>query len=334
MHICHIIASYGTGGMEGHVVTLCDELSKEHQVSVLVPPWFTEKFSSRVRVVPMRGLLGNRFSPVVRFFLWRQLKRLNPDIVHAHGGKAARMIVTPFLFARFKRVATVHGVKNHFLFLRCFDRIISVSSVVAEQLGKIPTDVILNGVAHAGNFPAGGTAPRSPKRVIAVGRLAPVKGFDVLLNAWVDVTDAHLTLVGDGPERQALEKLAGKLNIKDRVNFMGTRSDVPALLADSDLMVISSRREGMPLVFAEALHTRRQVVSTAVGGMRDLLPPEFLVPPENPEALAATINRALENWNAGTTQFETLWKMAKTELTVEAMTAKTVAVYKRVLGAA
>jgi glycosyltransferase involved in cell wall biosynthesis len=309
-------------------------LSKQHQVSVLVPPWFTEKFSSRVRVVPMRGLLGNRFSPVVRFFLWRQLKRLNPDIVHAHGGKAARMIVMPFLFARFKRVATVHGVKNHFLFLRCFDRIISVSSVVAEQLGKIPTDIILNGVAHAGNFPTGSTAPHSPKRVIAVGRLAPVKGFDVLLNAWVDVKDAQLTLVGDGPERQSLEKLAEKLNIKDRVNFLGTRSDVPGLLADSDLMVISSRREGMPLVFAEALHTRRQVVSTAVGGMRDMLPPEFLVPPGNPEALAATINRALESWNAGKTQFEPLWKMAKTELTVEAMTAKTVSVYKRVLGAA
>jgi glycosyltransferase involved in cell wall biosynthesis len=334
MHICHIIASYGTGGMEGHVVTLCDELSKEHQVSVLVPPWFTEKFSSRVRVVPMRGLLGNRFSPVVRFFLWRQLKRLNPDIVHAHGGKAARMIVMPFLFARFKRVATVHGVKNHFLFLRCFDRIISVSSVVAEQLGKIPTDIILNGVAHAGNFPTGSTAPHSPKRVIAVGRLAPVKGFDVLLNAWVDVKDAQLTLVGDGPERKNLEALAGKLNIKDRVNFLGTRSDVPALLADSDLMVISSRREGMPLVFAEALHTRRQVVSTAVGGMRDMLPPEFLVPPGNPEALAATINRALENWNAGKTQFEPLWKMAKTELTVEAMTRKTIAVYAQVLNVA
>jgi glycosyltransferase involved in cell wall biosynthesis len=76
------------------------------------------------------------------------------------------------------------------------------------------------------------------------------------------------------------------------------------------------------------------VVSTAVGGMRDMLPPEFLVPPENPEALASAINRALENWNAGNTQFEPLWEMAKTELTVEAMTRKTIAVYAQVLNVA
>ena len=331
MHICHIIASYGTGGMEGHIVTLCNALSETHQVSVLAPPWFKGKFSDRVRVVPVSGLLGSRFSPFVRFSLWRQLHRLNPDVVHAHGGKAARFLATPFLFDHFKRVATVHGVKSRCSFLRQFDGIISVSKVVAEQLGNIPSDIILNGVAHAGKFPTGSAVTHNPKRVIAVGRLAPVKGFDVLLNAWAHVKEAQLTLVGDGPERHALETLAGKLKINDRVVFAGFRSDVPALLADSDLVVFSSRREGMPLVFAEALHVRRQVVSTAVGGMRDLLPPEFLVPPENPTALAAAINHALDNWDAGTAQFEPLWEMAQKELTIEAMTEKTAAVYARIL---
>ena len=333
MHICHIIASYGTGGMEGHIVTLCDALSEIHQVSVLAPPWFNGKFSDRVRVVSVSGLLGSRFNPFVRFSLWRQLRRLNPDVVHAHGGKAARFLATPLLFGRFKRVATVHGVKRRCSFLRQFDGIICVSKVVAEQLGNIPSDIILNGVAHSGNFPAGSTITHTPKRVIAVGRLAPVKGFDVLLNAWAHVKEAQLTLVGDGPERHALETLASKLKITDRVIFAGFRSDVPALLADSDLLVISSRREGMSLVFAEALHVRRQVVSVTTGCMRDLLPPGFLVPPENPTALAAAINHALDNWNAGTAQFEPLWEMAQKELTIEAMTKKTAAVYERVLEA-
>jgi len=140
-----------------------------------------------------------------------------------------------------------------------------------------------------------------------------------------------LTLVGDGPERQALEALADKLGLRDRVSFAGLRSDVPALLAGSDLVVISSRREGLPLVFVEALHARRQVVSTAVGGMRDLLPPDFLAPPEDPLALAAAINRALSRWGDGNARFEALWKVAKDELTIEAMVKKNLSVYQRVL---
>jgi glycosyltransferase involved in cell wall biosynthesis len=284
-------------------------------------------------MIPMKGLLGSRFSPIAQFSLWRQLRRLSPDVVHAHGGKAARFLAAPVLFDRFKRVATVHGVKRHCLFLKRFDRVICVSKVVAEQLGNIPVDIILNGVEHPENIPLGSPVAHAPKQVIAVGRLVPVKGFDVLLNAWAHVREAHLTLVGDGPERQALETLAEKLKIKDRVFFAGLRSDVPALLAGSDLVVISSRREGLSLVFVEALHARRQVVSTAVGGMRDLLPPEFLVPPENPVALASAISHALSRWNDGNVQFETLWKMAKAELTSEAMAKKTLSVYTGVVDA-
>ena len=331
MHICQVIASYGTGGMEGHIVALCEALSLEHQVTVLAPPWFAGRFSDRVHVVPMKGLLGSRFSPFARFSLWRQLRRLNPDVVHAHGGKAARFLAAPFLFDRFKRVATVHGVKRHCGFLKRFDRVICVSKVVAEQLGDIPVDIILNGVSHPEKIPCGNKTVHAPIQVIAVGRLVPVKGFDVLLNAWVHVREARLTLVGDGPERQALEALAGKLKIKDRIAFAGLRSDVPALLAGSDLVVISSRREGMSLVFIEALHARRQVVSTAVGGMRDMLPPDFLAPPEDPVALASAINHALSSWNESNALFEPLWNMAKAELTIEAMAKKTLSVYKGVV---
>jgi len=331
MHICQVIASQGTGGMEGHVVALCEALSREHQVSLLAPPWFVGKLPDRVRVVPMKGLLSNRFNPAVWFSLWLQLRRLNPDVVHAHGGKAAWFLAVPLFFDRFRRVATVHGVKRNCVYLKRFDRVICVSKVVAEQLGDIPADIILNGVPQSESIPLGDKVAHVQKQVIAVGRLASVKGFDVLLNAWVSVGDAHLTLVGDGPERQALEALADKLGLRDRVSFAGLRSDVPALLAGSDLVVISSRREGLPLVFVEALHARRQVVSTAVGGMRDLLPPDFLAPPEDPLALAAAINRALSRWGDGNAQFEALWKVAKEELTIEAMVKKNLSVYQRVL---
>lgn len=329
MHISHIIASYGTGGMESHIIALCNALSARHKVSVLVPPRFNAKFSERVQVIPMKGLLGSRFSLTTRFSILKQLKLLHPDIVHAHGGKAAQLITAPILFKRFKRVATVHGLKKRTGFLKQFDRIIAVSQTVADSLPGLPVDVVLNGIPS--NTPPLPPPGNRPPVVLAVGRLAEVKGFDILLRAWEKVKDAHLVIAGDGPERNKLESLIQQFDLCARVKLPGFRDDIPASLSKADLLVIPSRREGASLVFIEALYAKRPVISTPVGMMPEFLPPGTMIPPENPAALAEKINEALADLPGFSRQFEPLWEFAHKELTAEAMAAKTEAVYEKIL---
>jgi glycosyltransferase involved in cell wall biosynthesis len=132
--------------------------------------------------------------------------------------------------------------------------------------------------------------------VIGVGRLVPVKGFDLLVRAFSRVLDdepkARLVLVGDGPERLSLERLAQATGISEGVTFVGTSEEVPRHLAASDILVAPSRNEGQGRVLVEAMALGLPVVGTRVGGIPDVLRDGecgLLVPPENPGELAQAI---------------------------------------------
>ncbi|MEU5979853.1 glycosyltransferase [Streptomyces sp. NPDC047315] len=132
--------------------------------------------------------------------------------------------------------------------------------------------------------------------VVCVGRLCRQKGQDVLLRAWsavrAAVPDARLVLVGDGPDRPQLARLA-----PPGVLFAGAASDVRPWLAAADLVVLPSRWEGMALAPLEAMATGRPVVLTDVSGARESLPPghdaHCLVPPDDPRALATALTALL-----------------------------------------
>jgi glycosyltransferase involved in cell wall biosynthesis len=249
-------------------------------------------------------------------------------------------VTASVLFDSFTRIATVHGIKKRVNLFRHFDHVIAVSEAVKKQvlsdyrarIDSSKVSVILNGVVRRlGSGPRESVGTHVPPVVLAVGRLAPVKGFDVLIEAWASVKDARLQIAGDGPDRESLEALIRKHNLQERVILLGQRTDVPELLAQSDLMVISSRREGMPLVLAEALHAECPVVSTAVGGMVGFLPESVLTRSEDPKALAERINEALSDLPGYSEHLEPLYRFARTEMTVEAMARKTADVYQQVI---
>ena len=111
--------------------------------------------------------------------------------------------------------------------------------------------------------------PRDPPpvalRVVSVGRLAPVKRFDLLIAGFAEFHARHpavtLTLFGDGPERRALEALAAELGLRDAVSFAGYVADVPARLAGCDLFVCTSEREGFGNAIVEAMAAGVPVLS-------------------------------------------------------------------------
>ena len=134
--------------------------------------------------------------------------------------------------------------------------------------------------------------------VITVARFTAQKGYDLLLHAAAEVSrqapHAVFLLVGDGPEREAMQTLAGSLDLRN-VAFLGERADVPDLLAAADLFVLPSLFEGLPLVVLEAMALALPVVATRIGGTVEALGSDhpFLVPAGDPLPLATAIIAAL-----------------------------------------
>ena len=133
--------------------------------------------------------------------------------------------------------------------------------------------------------------------VLAVGRLAPQKGFGMLLEAaarWRDLDPEPLVAIaGDGPLAGELRAQAPSLGVD--AAFLGHRDDVPELLAAAAVFVLPSRWEGQPLVLQEALRAGAAIVATRVGGIPDLVGDDaaLLVPPGDAPALAAAVRAVL-----------------------------------------
>jgi len=231
-----------------------------------------------------------------------QLKRLlvdeKPDLVQTflfHANIAGRIAARRAGVRRVVsgiRVAERHSRWHLWidrLTARLVDRHVCVSQAVARfsaERARLPADklvVIPNGIdveRYPANQPANLEALglRADRRVVTyVGRLDRQKGVRWLLETaplWLErLPDCDLLLVGKGPEQAALEVVSRERGISGRVQLAGWRSDVPEILAASDLLVLPSVWEGMPNVVLQAMASRLPVLATDVEGVRELLGP-------------------------------------------------------------
>ncbi len=345
LRIMQVMASGpGSGGIEKHFFELCNRLAADHSVIAVGHPSYRSGLGADVHFESLGRFIGRR-NPATIFRLVQLQRKWRPDVVHAHASRAAAIVLQASPFTSAVRIATVHGLKRRPLVFRGFDRVIAVSRGVAAQLRGVHADVIYNGITHPAV--SGATAsllpppsrslpspslpsvdPESPV-VVSVGRLDRVKGFDILVDAWQGI-DGRLLIVGEGPELPALEARIQDKGLGDRVQLLGYRQDVPDLLAQADLTVIASRREGFGYTLAEALLLRRLVVSTDVPAANEVLPARFLVPCEDPTALRAAIVSTLSDRTAAEQAFEPVWEQAAAAFTIDAMVAATARLYREV----
>src|SRR5215218_704529 len=240
------------------------------------------------------------------------LREIGPDILHVNLSSpwscqyaiaAAGLLRRPKVVAVYQlpRPPRSRGqLRMKRLTSRAIDRHVGVgnrtSREIEEVLGLATGSVatIHNGVPDVPFEPA--ARPTPGPLVGAIGRLEPQKGYDVLIRAVAQIEDATLALVGDGGERSALERLAGRVGIADRLHWLGWSDDARSYLGTFDVFAFPSRFEGFPLAVLEALLARRAVVASDVGSTAEAVrdgETGLLVPPENPTALAAAIRKLL-----------------------------------------
>lgn len=166
-------------------------------------------------------------------------------------------------------------------------------------------------------------------KAIAVGRLVPVKRFDVLVEAWQKIP-IQISIVGDGPERDRLESKVKEYRLHDRVHFLGERSDVQQLLAVHQLLVVTSEREGFGYVVLEALQAKLVVISTSTGIAPDLIPNNYLVESLTADSVFLTVQRTLNDFERAKREFVSAWDSAQ-NMTIKAMVNETLAIYRATL---
>lgn len=281
----------------------------------------------RAEGIPVRMLGRSAFDPRLILDIGKEIERTRARILHVHGyaasnfGRiAARRAGIPLvLHEHFADPKMPSYQKIPDLFLRDFiDSGIAVSKSTADfMIGErfMPEErvsVIFNGAPLDQFAPRprdDGYAVRAdlgipmPAPVITtIGRLNAQKGHQTLLNAALHVVARAPTvkflIAGDGDLMEPLKAQARDLGIADAIVFAGHRTDIPAVLAATDILCISSNYEGTPLVLFEAMAAGKAVVSTSVDGCREVIQDKktgLLVPPGDPEKLGEALARVVED---------------------------------------
>lgn len=293
--------------------------------------------------------------------LSRVLKKLVPDVVHAHDPHAVSMAATALAIAApIPRPPLVASRRIEFRIARnsfsrwkysqvdCF---LAISRAVADRLAAdgirpqtiriVHEGVDVERVVHAprGNVHAALYLPTRSPVVGNVGALVPQKGQHHLIDAAAlvvqQVPDVRVVILGDGELRAALEEHLRHRHLERHVFLAGFRPDVVELIKDFDVFALSSLQEGMCTSLVDAMAASKPAVASAVGGVPEVLADGetgFLVPPKDDRALADAIVRLLKDEGLRNRMGIAALARARRLFTVERMVQETVNAYRRLLG--
>lgn len=288
MRILHVITSLEIGGAQRLLADLLPLQAKSEDVSLLVYERVNNDFEktledSEVKIISLNE--HNFYNPFVVFRMRKIFQ--NYDLIHAHLFPSVYWVSMASRGMKVKLVYTEHSTSNsrrnkwYFrsierLMYRRYDRIISISQqtqdALVSWLGLLDNRfVVINNGVNTHKF-ASVKGAVVPKSLIMVSRFATSKDQKTVIRAmkYID-KDAILRFVGDGENRIHCEGLARELGVSDRIQFLGSRSDVPELIASSYIGIQSSNWEGFGLTAVEIMACGKPVIATNVHGLKQVV---------------------------------------------------------------
>ena len=304
MKILHLIASTGIGGAEKHLLDLClQQQASGLQVCVALPATGALSLALQNHGIAYNLIRkGSRWDPLALWSLRQVIQREQPDLVHAHMPKSASMV--GYAYPAMPCVVTAHNIVKHLGPFRRCRHVICVSEKVRDSLCQLGyPERMASVIYNAVNTQVFHTVHRNQLRlkfgwqeqliVLCVARLVPAKGQQFAIEALAQLaarfTNLHLVLVGAGPDRDKLIRLASKLGVTAQLSLLGERSDVPELLAASDIYLQPSLKEGFCIAFLEAMATGLVCIGTNTGAIPNMLETGvngLLIEPGNTHAIA------------------------------------------------
>lgn len=320
-----VIPTLGSGGAERVMINLANHLVKRHKVTLIslnsVEPAYHVDKRVNIRYLINRRKNGRTarvyyawltFSKLMRLTLTKKPYRVISFITSANFWTGIICILTNTPYVVSERTSPQRAVQElnkwqkkmlAYLYQKAAAVVVSAANV-GEYLVTIPQFKKLKNIQRIPNavtqFKQPTTSPVHPRKyVLGVGRLAFVKGFDILISAFALLQDPNIDLliVGDGEERAALEARCHNWGLDNRIFFTGAKSNIQDYYAQAELFVLPSRNEGYPNALVEAMsfgcacvavdcdYGPREIIKNGHNGL--------LVPQNNLNALAGSMKDIL-----------------------------------------
>jgi glycosyltransferase involved in cell wall biosynthesis len=359
LNILHTEWSDGWGGQERRVMSeMLGMHSRGHRVFLATRPQCriadeARKAGIPVTEIPFRG----SFDPASILKLIKLIRSEKIQIVNTHSGKdtwsgglAARLSGRVFVRTRHLNYPSKRNLAHFIHYLP--DQIVTCGEVMRrtlietygfppEQLTSIPTGIDFDHFKASGGRDKTraelGISTRSTV-VLMAGIIRGVKRHEIALRGIAplihDGIDIHLLIAGDGPMKTDMEQLATTLSIADRTHFLGFRDDLPDLMQASDLLLLTSRSEGVPQVISQAMGSGLAVIGTDVGGVPELIQDRetgLLIPPESPEAVTHAVRQLLDQPGLAEVMESRARTYALSHLSLDAMLDRTESLYNSLL---
>lgn len=369
MKVLHLISGGDSGGAKSHLFTLLSALREEIDVKVIC--FMEGTFYREILKTEIPSLLlkqAHRYDMSVIGRLVKLIREERYGIIHAHGARAnfialflrpfIKMPIVTTMHSDYKRDFTDSLYKKMFftelnaVSLRFMDYFIAVSGNFASMLKERGFDpdkiyTVYNAIdfdqeisfCPREKFLQEHNIEAQGRTIVGIiGRLDKVKGHEVFIKAAAQVLkkrkDVIFLLAGDGPERRNLESLARSLGIRENIYFLGFIKQIESFINCIDINVLSSYSESFPFAILEGARHYKATVSTAVGGIPDLIrdgETGGLAPSADYVALGEKILLFIENPSKRKEVGEALYAYAKANFSKESIKKSHLEIYRSII---
>lgn len=328
MKVCHFISSIGLGRGEFYIDLVNEMVNINNvEITLLIPKnaKYLHRISKKIKVIEYYSK-DSRNNPFLYIELFKIFKKNSFDIVHTHFGKASEIFFRLNKIFNFKHIATKHNPRKGKIFSK-IKYVTAVSDDVSKSIKNNKSQIIYNGVTP---IKVNEENKNDVFTISAIGRLDKIKGFDKLISEVAKTKSKFiLNIVGDGEEQKNLESLINKLELNDKINLVGFKTDIPQILADSDLIIMTSLSEGFSLVMVESLFYSKLFISTKVSGCKDILDEKLLI---NDFDIAEKIDDVIENYEAYVDEYKKVKNKYKEKFLLKNIVNEYIEYYENVKG--